>query len=272
MADTVGRLVEAGRTVAESSPIRILIVEDDPGICEDLRAFVRAEPDTAIVGEADSGVAAIESVKRLTPDVVLLEMDLPEMNGIEVVRSYGVGQLPLTIFIADHDRHAAAAFQVNAFDYVLKPLTDRRLHATLNRVRRYLRRERLHLLSEGLEALLAKSRDARRYQQHLGIRSRGQILILRVDEIDWVEADAKYCNVHIRATAHRVHEAIGHIELRLDPERFVRIHRSAIVNIDRVVEVISAPGSQSVVLTDGTHVPMSRSDRLPLIGFDREEE
>jgi two-component system LytT family response regulator len=205
------------------------------------------------------------------PDVVLLDIELPGMNGIEVVRSYGVERFPIVIFIAGHDRHAADAFQLNAFDYLVKPLTHRRLHATLDRVRRYLRRERFQELSERLEALLAEVRDARSYQRHLGIRSRGQVLILHVDEIDWVEADAKYCSVHTRDAVHRVRESISRLEMRLDPERFVRIHRSAIVNLDRVVEVLSSAGSPSVILKDGTRVPMSRSQRLRLIGFAGQE-
>jgi len=114
-------------------------------------------------------------------------------------------------------------------------------------------------LAEGLEALLAKARDGRNYPQHLGLRSsRGKILVLKVDEIDWIQADAKYSSVHTRDAAHRVRESIGRIEMRLDPERFARIHRSAIVNMDRVVEVSSAAGSPSVILKDGTRVPMSR--------------
>jgi two-component system LytT family response regulator len=248
-----------------------LIVESDPGMREDLRSLIRSEPDIEIVGEVDSARHAIDSVRRLMPDVVLLDIELPGMNGIEVVRSYGVERFPIVIFIAGHDRYAADAFQVNAFDYVVKPLTDRRLHATLNRVRRYLRRERFQELSERLETLLAEVRDARNYQRHLGIRSHGQVLILNVDEIDWVEADAKYSSVHTRDAAHRVRESISRIEMRLDPERFVRIHRSAIVNLDRVVEVLSSAGSPSVILKDGTRVPMSRSQRLRVIGFASEE-
>jgi two-component system LytT family response regulator len=240
----------------------VLIVENDPEICAAFRSLIESEPDMEIVGEASSGREAIDSVRRLAPDVVLLDLDLPETNGIEVVRHYGVENCPATIFIAGHERYAAQAFQVNAFDYIVKPLTEERFHATLDRVRRHLRRGRFQELSERLEALLAELRDARNYAQRLWIRSRGQFLILNVTEIDWVEADAKYSRLHTRVATHRLRESISRLEARLDPMHFARIHRSAIVNLDRVVGVLHSDRSPSAILRDGTRIPMSRSQKL----------
>src|SRR6266508_3633332 len=171
----------------EPGTVRVVIVETDP--------------DMEIVGEADSGSEAIDSVRRLAPDVVLLDVELPEVNGIQIVRDYGVERFPATVFIADHERSAAEAFQVNALDYLVTPLTGRRFHTTLDRVRRHLRRDRFQDLSERFEA-------------------------------------------------------------RLDPARFARIHRSAIVNLDRFVGVLCSAGSQSVMLKDGTLIPMCRSQNL----------
>ncbi len=152
----------------ESGPIRVLIVENDSAMCAAFRSPIESEPDMEIVGEARSGREAIDSVRRLAPDVVLLDVDLPEADGIEVVRHFGLGPSPATIFIADDGRYAAEAFQVNAFDYIVKPLTDQRFHATLDRVRRRLRRDRLQDLSERVEMLLAEVRDARHYRSVSG--------------------------------------------------------------------------------------------------------
>ena len=254
--------MEGSVAISGLSPIRVLIAEDDPGMRAAFRCLIESEPDMEIVGEADSGREAIDSVRRLAPDVVLLDIELPGMNGIEVVRNYGVERFPATIFIAGHERYAAEAFQVNAFDYIVQPLTDQRLHATLDRLRRHLRRDHFHDLSERLEALLAEVRDAPNYPQRLWIRSRGQVLILNVDEIEWVEADAKYSCLHTRDATHRLRESISRIEARLDPARFARVHRSAIVNLDRVVGVLRSDGSPSVILRNGTRIPMSRSHKL----------
>ena len=256
---------------SESSPIRVLIVEDDPEICAAFRSLIESEPDMEIVGEASSGREAIDSVRRLAPDVVLLDLDLPETNGIEVVRHYGVENFPATIFIAGHERYAAEAFQVNAFGYIVKPLTEERFYATLDRVRRHLRRGHLQDLSEQLEALLAEVRDARNYAQRLWIRSHGQVLILNVTEIDWVEADAKYSRLHTRDATHRLRESISRLQARLDPMRFARIHRSAIVNLDRVVGVLNSDRSPSAILRDGTRIPMSRSQRRRVFELVGEE-
>jgi two-component system, LytTR family, response regulator len=245
----------------ESTPIRVLVVEGDPPMRAAYRSLIESEPDMEIVGEAASGREAIDSVRRLAPDVVLLDIDLPEANGIEVVRHYAVGRLPATILIAGHEGYAADAFRVNAIDYLVKPLTEERFRATLDRVRRHLRRERFQDLSERLEALVAEVRDARSYPQRLWIRSRGQVRILNVDEIQWVEADAKYSRLHTRGATHRLRESISRVEARLDPTRFARIHRSAIVNVDCVIGVLRSGGSPKAILTDGARIPMSRSKK-----------
>lgn len=254
-------MTEGTAAGSEPSPIRVLIVENEPAI-RAVRSLIESEPGLEIVGEASSASVAIDSVRSLAPDVVLLDLDLPKTNGIEVVRHYGVEDSPLTIFLAAHERFAAEAFQVNAFDYIVRPLTEERLHATFDRVRRHLRRGHFEELSERLEALLAEVRDARNYAQRLWIRSRGQFLILNVAEINWVEADAKYSRLHTRDVTHRLRESISRLEARLDPMHFARIHRSAIVNLDRVVGVLRSDRSPSAILRDGTRVPMSRSQKL----------
>ena len=259
------------QSLAVSSPTRVLIVEDDAAMRSAFRSLIESEPDMQVVGEASSGAEAIDAVRRLAPDLVLLDVVLPDGNGIELVRRFGVDRFPAVIFVSGHQEFAAEAFQVNAFDYLVKPFTDQRFRATLERVRRHLRRDNLQDLSERLTTLLAEVQTTKTYPQRLWIRSRGQVLVVNVDEIDWVEADAKYSCVHTREGLHRLREPISRIEARLDPTRFSRVHRSAIVNLDRVVEVVSSAGTQSVMLKDGTRIPMSRSHKLRVFELAGEE-
>jgi len=241
---------------------RVLIVEDDPDLRKAYRTLFESEPDMEVVGEASSGAEGLDAVRRLFPDLVFLDIELPDINGIELVRRAGVETFPAVIFVTGYPEYAAEAFQVEAFDYIVKPFTDLRFRSTLDRIRRRLRRDGIQDLSDQLTTLLSQVQTAKTFPQRLWIRSRGQVLVLNVDEIDWIEADAKYSIVHQGATTHRLREPISRIESRLDPSRFSRVHRSAIVNLDRVVEVVSSGGNQSIVLADGSRIPMSRSQRL----------
>lgn len=256
--------MEAEATGPALPPTRFLVVVDDPDMRAVFRSLIEVEPDMEIVGEADSEGAAIDSVRRFAPDVVLLDAELAEMNGIELVRRYGVDRFPATVIVVGDERDAAAAFQVNAIDCIVKPLTDQRFRAALDRVRRHLRREDSRDLSDRLGAggHLANTRKARNYPQHLWIRSRGQsrgsVIVVNVDDIDWVEAQTKYSCAHTRDGSHNnLRESISQIESRLDPSRFVRVHRSAIVNLDRVAKVTS----RVLVLHGGTRVPIGRSHK-----------
>jgi two-component system LytT family response regulator len=247
---------------AVQSLTRVLIVEDDPDLRRAYRSLFESEPDMDVVGEAGSGIEALDAIRRLGPDLVFLDIELPDGNGIELVRQAGVENFPAVIFVTGYPQYAAEAFQVQAFDYIVKPFTDQRFRATLDHARRLLRRDGLQDISDRITSLLSRVETTRTYPQRLWIRSRGQVIVLNVDEIDWIEADAKYSIVHQGATTHRLREPISRIEARLDPTRFSRVHRSAIVNLDRVVEVVSAGGNQFMVLGGGARVPMSRSQRL----------
>jgi two-component system LytT family response regulator len=259
-SESVGRLERLRPDV--QSVTRVLIVEDDPDLRRAYRTLFESEPDMEVVGEAASGAEGLEAVKRLVPDLVFLDIELPDINGIELVRRAGVETFPAVIFVTGYPEYAAEAFQVEAFDYIVKPFTDQRFRSTLDRIRRRLRKDGIQDLSDQLSTLLSQVQTAKTYPQRLWIRSRGQVLVLNVDEIEWIEADAKYSIVHQGATSHRLREPISRIEARLDPSRFSRVHRSAIVNLDRVVEVVSSGGNQSIVLEDGSRIPMSRSQRL----------
>ncbi len=256
------------------NPTRLLVVEDDPGMRAAVRSFIDVEPDMEIVGEASSGADAIESVRRFAPDVVLLETELPEGNGIALVERYGVDRFPPTIFVIEDERDAADAFRINAVDCIVKPFTHQRFKTTLERVRRHMRRQEglSQLPRTGSSAISAGSTadgsPARRYPPRLWIRtrgqSRGQVLVVSVDDIEWIEAQARYSCAHTREGDHPLLESISQIEARLDPSRFARVHRSAIVNLDRVAEVVSTRNTRILVLQNGTRVPLSRSRKQHL--------
>jgi two-component system, LytTR family, response regulator len=239
----------------------VLIVDDESAMRTAYRSLFESEPDMEVVGEAGSGAEAVEAVGRLEPDLVLLDVELPEINGFEVVRRIGIERCPPVIFVTGDERRATEAFAVKAFDCLVKPFTDGRFRATLSRARQHLLRGQLHDLEERLTNILGEVQTARLYPHRLWIRSRGQVVVLNMDEIDWIEADAQYSLVHMAGGVHRLRESISRIEGRLDPSRFARIHRCAIVNLDRVAEVVSSGGSQSVSLNDGTRIPMSRSQK-----------
>lgn len=265
--------MEAEATGPPLPPTRFLVVADDPDMRAVFRSLIEVEPDMEIVGEADSEGAAIDSVSRFAPDVVVLDAELAEMNGIELVRRYGVDRFPATVFVVGDEREVAAAFQVNAVDCLVKPFSEQRFGVALDRVRRHLRRDDFRDLSSA-GGLLVDTREVRNYPQRLWIRSRGQsrghVIVVKVDDIDWIEAQRKYSCAHTRKGSHNARESISQIESHLDPSRFLRVHRSAIVNLDRVAEVTSAKASQALVLHDGTRVPISRSGKRRLLALANE--
>src|ERR1017187_1201768 len=157
---------------------RVLLVEDDPAMLLAFRSLIESESDMEVVGEASSGTEAITAVQNLAPDLVLLDVELPDKNGIEVVREGGIDRFPTVIFVTGHEEYALEAFQVNALDSLVKPFTDQRFRATLDRVRRHLKRDRFQEISERLATLLADVQAAKNYPQRLWIRSRGQVVVL----------------------------------------------------------------------------------------------
>lgn len=247
---------------------RILLVEPDPEVRAVLRSFVEHEPDMEIVGEASSGPEALEALRRVDPDVVLLEAEMKEMSGIDLVQSYGVDRFPPAVFVLGNERDAAEVFRLQAVDCIVKPFTHQEFRTTLARVRSHLRREKDERLSPHGSSNAADIVSERRFPHRLWTRtrgqSRGQVLILNVEAIEWIEAQARYSCAHTGDGDHRILESISQIEARLDPARFARVHRSALVNLDRVAEVVSTRNTRFLVLQNGERVPLSRSRKRRL--------
>jgi two-component system LytT family response regulator len=253
---------------ARPRPLRVLVVDDEPLAREGLLALLAAEDDIEVVGQAGDGATAITAARCLTPDLLLLDVSMPEVDGFEVLAALGAEAPPDTIFVTAHDHYAVRAFDVNAVDYLLKPVSRERFTKALQRARERLRRgagatPRLVELGRdgGLEAPDLTAGPARR----LAVRSTGRVRFVRSEAIDWIEAADYYSRLHTGGRSVLIRESMKSLAERLDPRRFVRIHRSAIVNVDRVVEVQTRlHGGHTVTLGDGTRLPLSRSRRRAL--------
>lgn len=246
--------------------IRVLIVDDEPLARRGIRQLLDREPDVTVVGEAGNGREALRALRALEPGLVFLDVQMPEVDGFAVLRAHGAERMPPVIFVTAYDEFAVRAFDAHAIDYLVKPLREARFAEALARVRERLRSAEAVDLSRRLSALLAASDrapvTADLVTRRIVVPVASGELVLDVDEIDWIEADDYYAAVHTRGRRHLIRESLSSFESRLDATRFVRAHRSAIVNIERVREFRTEHrGELEVVLRDGTRVPVSRRRR-----------
>ena len=242
--------------------LRTLIVDDEPVARRRMRRLLRAERDVDIVGESSNGAEAVEAIRATSPDVVLLDVQMPELDGFGVVRALSPGRLPEIIFVTAHDRYAVRAFEVHAVDYLLKPVDPDRLAGALDRARARLVARSQGPLDPRLLALLDDLASERRYLTRMPVKSEGRVLVVDLAEVDWIGAADNYVVLHVGQQEHVIRETMGRLERELDPDRFVRIHRSAIVQIDRIAELQpDFHGEFTVRLRDGTTLTLSRTYR-----------
>jgi two-component system LytT family response regulator len=226
--------------------VRVLIVDDEPLARERLRTLLGARPDVTVVGECGDGRDAVAKIESLRPDLVLLDVQMPEMGGFEVVDAVSPAHLPAIIFVTAYDEHAIRAFDVDAVDYVLKPVQPDRFGKAMDRA--------------------AAQAGGPRFVVRQGAR----LSFVRADDVDWIESASNYARLHAGGRAHLVRETMKALEERLDPARFVRVHRSAIVNLDRVASVAAATHGELVItMRDGATVPASRTYAERLRSFLR---
>lgn len=276
--------------------IRTMVVDDEPAARRGIVLLLERDPDILVVGEASSGAEAVRKIKAERPDLVFLDVQMPEMNGFKVLEALGA-QPPAVIFVTAFDQHALQAFEVNAVDYLLKPFEDDRFWTALRRAKSELVRRQTDALSEKLSHLLQHlqasvapgapadansvahaapppaSRSATEpssaqesiTRERILLRSGGEIYFVKAEDIDWIEAEGDYMKFHAAGRVHMLRETMANLEERLDAKRFIRIHRSTIVNIDRVTKLSpSFAGEYAVILHDGTKLRLSRGyhDRL----------
>ncbi len=245
--------------------LRVLLVDDEPLVRQGIRDFLAFEPDVAIVGECGNGVEALETITREPVDLVFLDVQMPELDGIAVAAALAEQGGPAVVFVTAYSEHAVRAFEVNAVDYVLKPFDRERFSAALARARaRHAGGDREEL-SRRLAEVLAQLQRAQGHARRLLVRSDGRIRFVPVDDIDWIEAADNYARLHVGAERHLVRETMGSLEARLDPARFARIHRSTIVNLARIRELQPTfNGEYTVFLQTGSRLTLSRGYRETL--------
>ena len=242
--------------------IRALIVDDEPVARRGILRRLESETDIEVIGECGSGAAAIDAIGTLLPDLVFLDIQMPELGGFDVIDAFGVANMPAVIFVTAYDEHALRAFDVHAVDYVLKPIDRARFLTALDRARQRLSQKRDELGAPLAAALEDLGRTARGYSKRLAIKSTGRVTIVEIDDVDRIEAAGNYVEVHVGPRHHLYREPMVVLEKRLDPAQFVRVSRSSIVNAGRVREVqMTFSGDFLVVMRDGTKVTGSRRYR-----------
>jgi two-component system LytT family response regulator len=238
----------------ERSGIRALLVDDEALARRGIHQLLAAHPDVTVVGECRDGREALAALETLAPDLLFLDVQMPELDGFGVMReaiaARGADRLPVTVFLTAFEEFALDAFDVEAVDYLVKPVSEQRFEATMQRVRRRL-------------AAAHGTPDAAR---HVVIATAKGQRIIPLDDIEWIGADDYYAAVYTERRRHLLRETMASLESRLDPARFVRVHRGAIVSIAHIREVRSTDGDTIVILRDGTRLPVSRRRRAALAG------
>src|SRR5262245_1595695 len=241
--------------------IRTFVVDDEPPARRRLLELLAREPDLEVGGAFAEGGEALAAITKEPPDLLFLDVQMPGMDGFELLERVEPGRRPITVFVTAYDTHALKAFEVRALDYLLKPFSDERFDEALSRARERVRSREREALGERVLSLVGAP-AGRPYVSRLVVRNRGQVRFLEVGDVDWIEAAGVYATIHEGGREHLVREALSSLEARLDPARFARIHRSAIVALDRVIELrLDEAGACRVMLRDGTLLPLSRQKR-----------
>jgi two-component system LytT family response regulator len=257
-----------------SRQIRVLIVDDEPLGREGIRLLVERDKEFIVVGESPDGESALRDIIEHCPDLIFLDVQMPRVNGFEMLRKVPPEQLPMVVFVTAFDQYAVPAFDVHALDYLLKPLNSARFQETLVRVKARVREKKQLSATERLSSVLeelqlaAQQAGTTQYPDRIAIRTTEHIYFVPVPDIDWIEATDYYATLHVGKQNHLIRESLNSLEARLDPTKFVRIHRSTIVAIDRIKSLRRLDESgYEVSLSDGTRLKMSRSYRAALQGL-----
>jgi two-component system LytT family response regulator len=245
--------------------IRTLIVDDEPLGRERIRALLRRDPDIEVVGECGDGRQAIAAIDDLQPDLLFLDVQMPEIDGFAVLEAIRPERMPSVVFVTAYDRYAVKAFEVHALDYLLKSFDRERFEAAVGRAKDRVRRTREGQVTDRLAGLLESLQERQKFLTRILVRSSARIIFLPVQELDWAEAADNYVRLHAGKDAHLVRETLQAFARRLDPATFLRIHRSTLVNVNRIRELRPLfHGDYTVRLKDGTELTLSRRFRAAL--------
>jgi two-component system LytT family response regulator len=250
--------------------LKTIIVEDEPIARDVLRIMLQDFPQVEVLRECGNGLDAVDTIRTLKPDLVFLDVRIPDLDGLGVIHEIGVSKMPAVIFVTAYDKYAVKAFEAQALDYLLKPFDKARFRTVMKRALSFFESaEQRENLTERIRALITSEGTpgpaSRDFPKRVTIKDNGRIYFVRSDEIDWFEAAGDYVTLHIGKSRHLLHETLSAIEGRLDPAKFLRIHRSVIVNVSRISELVPYNnGEYFVYLSDGTKLKLSRSYREQL--------
>jgi two-component system, LytTR family, response regulator len=242
--------------------IRALVVDDEPLARRAVRRFLGKNAGVNVIGECGDGESAVRAIRQRKPDLVFLDIQMPEMDGFQVLSEVGANEMPVTIFVTAYDRYALRAFDANAIDYLLKPIGKERFERALTRAKQRidgkLNQDDVHRIISRLERLAA----AQTYPDRLAIPKNGRMSFVATKDIDWIEAEGNYVRLHVGNRDYEFRETLAALKEKLNPSEFLRIHRSTIVNIQRIKEIQAwFHGHHRVLLEDGTELRMSRYQR-----------
>lgn len=240
--------------------IRTIIADDEPLARERIRTLLAEAPDIELVGEAANGMEAVQLIHDAQPDLLFLDVQMPGLDGFGVIEQVEPALLPCIVFVTAYDQYALRAFDVHALDYLLKPFNRARFHKTLRRAREQVLNRAGGEVSRRIVALLESMRTGTSYLDRIVVRNAGRVVFLPANEIDWIEAAGNYVKIYSGKEQHILRDTLKNLEHRLDPKRFVRVHRSTILNIERIRELQPLfHGDCLAILKDGTRVTCSRS-------------
>lgn len=248
--------------------IHTLIIDDEPPARNRLRELLEKNAEVEIIGECRNGREALRALQDETADLVFLDIQMPVMDGLRVVQTLPPEKMPITIFVTAYDRYALKAFEVNALDYLLKPFSDERFATAFARAKIYLQSRQREDWNAQMRALLknfspgANAAPCQNFLDRLVIKSAGRVFFLKAEEIDWIEGAGVYAKLYAGGKTHLYRETVGGLAAQLDPQRFVRVHRSTLVNLERIKELLPySHGEFIIVLKDETRLKLSRNFR-----------
>ena len=246
--------------------IRVLVADDEPLARRGVRQMLAVHEDVRVVGESRNGMETLRDLDALKPDLLFLDVQMPGMDGFAVLRARRPDRMPAVIFVTAHDEFAVQAFEAHAIDYLVKPLNAQRFDAALQRVRERLRLQAAANLAERLAALLAAEQQQREKRgiERLVVSTPSGDVVIPIKDVDWISADNYYALIHVGSQSYLLRESLNSLQMRLDPSRFMRVHRSAILQIDRIRTVRPTTRGAEAILRDGSHVPVGRRRRTEL--------
>jgi two-component system LytT family response regulator len=246
--------------VNANDKLKVLIVDDEPLGRERVRTILSADPRVTVVGESGTGADAVADIGKVRPDLVLLDIQMPGMSGFDVVAAVGAEHMPAVIFVTAFDEYAIRAFDVNAIDYVLKPVDPERLRLAVDRAVQAIAEEPERWLELRMAALLSSVQTRETYATRIPVPDKGGAILLQVADIDWVETAGNYIKVHSSSSSYLLRESLASFAQRLDPREFMRVHRSALVNVASIKRIDPwSRGEYSILLRNGTRLTSSRA-------------